>query len=634
MAATIRLSVRRSFALMASVAFIAGSTLGSAQQALAQSAEVAPSGTTAPATPTPPAAPTAPDVQAAPSTPPAAPQPAAPAAPAPAQAANPAPVAPAAPPVAASPTAPQPAAPAPEAPAPAQAVNPAPVAPPAPPVVASPAVANGPASVADLAQGLLGAVVNISTSQKVKDEGVGPSPKVPEGSPFQDFFNDFFKNRNGQSNNHKVSSLGSGFVIDPKGYIVTNNHVIEGADDIEVTFPSGNKLKARLIGTDTKTDLSVLKVEPKQPLTSVHFGDSSTMRIGDWVMAIGNPFGLGGSVTVGIVSARGRNINAGPYDNFIQTDAAINKGNSGGPLFNMKGEVIGINTAIISPSGGSIGIGFAVPSELASGVVAQLMDFGETRRGWLGVRIQPVTDDVAQSLGLDAAKGALVAGVIKGGPVDNGSIKAGDVILKFDGKVVNEMRDLPRVVAESPVGKEVDVEIMRDGKQQTVKVTLGRLEDSNDKAAAADTDNSAPGLAPDDNGNDDGNGVINPDQGDEGDDSDGQDQGDQQQNPAPQAVQNVLGMKLQALNADNRKSFGIADSVDGVVIMEIAPGSAAGEKGLKAGDVIVEVAQEFMQSPGAVLAKVNTLKKEGRRNAQMMIASANGDLRFIAVPLE
>ncbi|NNH33153.1 Do family serine endopeptidase, partial [Rhizobium sp. SEMIA 4085] len=354
---------------------------------------------------------------------------------------------------------------------------------------------NGPASVADLAEGLLDAVVNISTSQNVKgDEGAGPAPRAPDGSPFQEFFNDFFnKQQGGQGGNHNVSSLGSGFVIDPSGYIVTNNHVIEGADDIEVNFANGTKLKAKLIGTDTKTDLSVLKVEPRTPLTAVKFGDSSDMRIGDWVMAIGNPFGFGGSVTVGIISGRGRNINAGPYDNFIQTDAAINKGNSGGPLFNMKGEVIGINTAIISPSGGSIGIGFSVPSELAAGVVNQLREFGETRRGWLGVRIQPVTDDVADSLGLDTAKGALVAGVIKGGPVDNGSIKAGDVILKFDGKPVNEMRDLPRVVAESPVGKEVDVVVLRDGKEQTVKVTLGRLEDS-DQAASNDADTSPDGV--------------------------------------------------------------------------------------------------------------------------------------------
>ncbi len=491
---------------------------------------------------------------------------------------------------------------------------------------------NGPASVADLAQGLLDAVVNISTSQNVKDdEGAGPAPRAPDGSPFQEFFNDFFNKQKGkQGGNHNVNSLGSGFVIDPQGYIVTNNHVIEGADDIEVNFADGSKLKAKLIGTDTKTDLSVLKVEPKTPLKFVKFGDSSTMRIGDWVMAIGNPFGFGGSVTVGIISGRGRNINAGPYDNFIQTDAAINKGNSGGPLFNMKGEVIGINTAIISPSGGSIGIGFSVPSELAAGVVDQLREFGETRRGWLGVRIQPVTDDVADSLGLSSAKGALVAGVIKGGPVDDGSIKAGDVILKFDGKAVNEMRDLPRVVAESPVGKEVDVVVLRDGKEQTVKVKLGRLEDS-DQAAANDADNK--------------DGVINPDPSenqdmDEPDDDQAQPVPDGKGKPAEKApdakadTKSVLGLSLSLLSAETRKTFGIAESVDGVLVSEVAPGSLAAEKGLKAGDVIVEVAQEFMRSPDAVAAKVQSLKQEGRRNAQMMIASANGDLRFVAVPME
>ncbi|MBB3648602.1 serine protease Do [Rhizobium sp. BK619] len=499
---------------------------------------------------------------------------------------------------------------------------------------------NGPASVADLAEGLLDAVVNISTSQNVKDdEGVGPAPRAPDGSPFQEFFNDFFDKKQGNKGpNHNVSSLGSGFVIDPAGYIVTNNHVIEGADDIEINFANGSKLKAKLIGTDTKTDLSVLKVEPKAPLKSVRFGDSSTMRIGDWVMAIGNPFGFGGSVTVGIISGRGRNINAGPYDNFIQTDAAINKGNSGGPLFNMKGEVIGINTAIISPSGGSIGIGFSVPSELASGVVDQLREYGETRRGWLGVRIQPVTDDIADSLGLDTAKGALVAGVIKGGPVDDGSIKAGDVILKFDGKTVSEMRDLPRVVAESSVGKEVDVVVLRDGKEQTVKVKLGRLEDSDQAAASGD---AAPDGSQDD-------GVITPDPG-ENNDMDEPDSGDQAQ-PAPGAPtpdqhqgqvspdastpKNVLGLSLSLLSAETRKAFGIAESVDGVVVTEVTPGSASAEKGLKPGDVIVEVAQEFMKSPDAVAAKVKSLKQEGRRNAQLMIASANGDLRFVAVPME
>ncbi|WP_283194339.1 DegQ family serine endoprotease [Rhizobium sp. AN80A] len=490
---------------------------------------------------------------------------------------------------------------------------------------------NGPASVADLAEGLLDAVVNISTSQNVKDdEGAGPAPRAPDGSPFQEFFNDFFNKQKGKpGSNHNVSSLGSGFVIDPQGLIVTNNHVIDGADDIEINFADGTKLKAKLIGTDTKTDLAVLKVEPKKPLKAVQFGDSSVMRIGDWVMAIGNPFGFGGSVTVGIISGRGRNINAGPYDNFIQTDAAINKGNSGGPLFNMKGEVIGINTAIISPSGGSIGIGFSVPAELAAGVVQQLREFGETRRGWLGVRIQPVTDDIADSLGLSSARGALVAGVIKGGPVDDGSIKAGDVILKFDGKAVNEMRDLPRVVAESPVGKAVDVVVLRDGKEQTVKVTLGRLEDS-DQAAADSSENDGGVINPDPN--------ENQDMDDQNDDQahPTPDNKDKPAQPAPEVgdAKNILGLSLSALNADNRKSFGIAESVDGVLVSEVKPGSLADEKGLKAGDVIVEVAQEFMRSPETVVAKVQSLKQEGRRNAQMMIASANGDLRFVAVPME
>ncbi|MDL2408837.1 Do family serine endopeptidase [Rhizobium calliandrae] len=690
MASTNRPPFRRSFALLASVALIAGPTLAGIDRAYAQATQTPSTDTPAPNG----GATTGTQLPADTNTSTVAPATGLAATPAPAVGSAAAPNGEAAtgtqaPPANPATTAPataggtgqaaatgapnsntQPGTPAPAAPnsqTPATATNPAQapmggstatnqnpyVAPnyPTPPTTGNPAMNAGPASVADLASGLLDAVVNISTSQKVKDEGDGPAaPKVPDNSPFQEFFNDFFKNRNNDNSNRKVSSLGSGFVIDPSGYIVTNNHVIEGADDIEAIFPNGTKLKARLIGTDTKTDLSVLKVEPKHPLIAVKFGDSSRMRIGDWVMAIGNPFGLGGSVTVGIVSARGRNINAGPYDNFIQTDAAINKGNSGGPLFNMKGEVIGINTAIISPSGGSIGIGFAVPSELAEGVVKQLMDFGETRRGWLGVRIQPVSDDVANSLGLDSAKGALVAGVIKGGPVDNGSIRAGDVILKFDGKDVDEMRDLPRVVAESPVGKEVDVVIMRDGKQQTVKVTLGRLENSDQAAAASGGNNNQggknggdkpPQLAPNDNdsGNNGGSdGVINPDDGDGNDDgADGQQEPDddqQQQAPQPQASKDVLGMKLATLNAENRKSFGIADSVDGVVITQVAPGSAAADKGLKPGEVVVEVAQEFVQTPTAAAEKVASLKREGRRNAQMMIASPNGDLRFIAVALE
>jgi serine protease Do len=491
-------------------------------------------------------------------------------------------------------------------PPPSPAINP-------PPAPGAAAPAAGPASIADLSEGLLDAVVNISTSQSVKSDGNGPQqPQIQDGSPFQEFFDDFFDGEGGQQGNQKVSSLGSGFVIDPSGYVVTNNHVIEGADDIEVVFPNGSKLKATLIGTDTKTDLSVLKVEPKAPLKAVPFGDSRRMRIGDWVMAIGNPFGLGGSVTLGIISARGRNINAGPYDNFIQTDAAINKGNSGGPLFNMHGEVIGINTAIISPSGGSIGIGFAVPTEIAENVVHQLIEFGETRRGWLGVRIQPVTDEIADSLGLDRARGAMVSGIVNDGPIKNGEIKAGDVITSFDGSPVNEMRDLPRIVAESPVGKAVDVVIMRDGKEQTVKVTLGRLEDSAQSASADDGDEPDSGE-PDANNGDQGN---NP--------------GAEQSKEPVQAY----GMTIAPLGEEQRKSFGIAESVEGVVITEVAAGSLAAEKGVKPGEVIVEVAQDFVETPKDVTTRMEALKAEGRRNAHIMIADKTGNLRFVAIPLD
>ncbi|MEI2296496.1 DegQ family serine endoprotease [Ensifer sp. MJa1] len=465
---------------------------------------------------------------------------------------------------------------------------------------------NGPASVADLAAGLLDAVVNIATSQKVKNDDDAPAPQVPEGSPYQPYFDEFFKGQGGQGGNRQrtVDSLGSGFVIDPSGIIVTNNHVIEGADDIEVNFANGTKLKAKLIGKDTKTDLAVLKVEPKAPLKAVSFGDSRKMRIGDWVMAIGNPFGLGGSVSVGIISARGRNINAGPYDNFIQTDAAINRGNSGGPLFNMQGEVIGINTAIISPSGGSIGIGFSVPTELAANVVLQLKDFGETRRGWLGVRIQPVTDDIAESLKMAAPRGALVSGIIEGGPIANGEIKAGDVIVKFDGRDVTEMRDLPRAVAESPVGKAVDVVVIRDGKEQTVKVTLGRLEDGElaSAPAAATTDEGQKSDKP-------------------------------EAAPLP-ATDLILGMKLTTLNEETRKKYGIAEDVDGVVITEVAPNSAAAERRVEPGDVIVEVGQEAMDTPDDVADRVEELKSSGRRNALLMLSNKTGELRFVTVRVE
>src|ERR1700760_2134344 len=353
-------------------------------------------------------------------------------------------------------------------------------------VIAAPALARGPEGIADVAEKVIDAGVNISTSQTVEAKGGGDNrgaiPQLPPGSPFEEFFEDFFKNRRGGKGGgdlapHKTNSLGSGFIIDTAGIVVTNNHVIADADEINVIMNDGTKIKADIVGIDKKTDLAVLKFKPPKPLTAVKFGDSDKLRLGDWVVAIGNPFSLGGTVTAGIVSAKNRDISSGPYDSYIQTDAAINRGNSGGPLFNLDGDVIGVNTLIISPSGGSIGIGFAVPSKTVVGVVDSLRQFGELRRGWLGVRIQQVTDEIAESLGIKPARGALVAGVDDKGPARPAGIEPGDVIVKFDGKDIKEMRDLPRVVADTPVGKEVPVLIIRKGQEQTKRVTLGRLDD-------------------------------------------------------------------------------------------------------------------------------------------------------------
>src|SRR5467141_1656911 len=367
--------------------------------------------------------------------------------------------------------------------------------------VSTQALARGPDGIADVAEKVIDAVVNISTSQTVEakagGEGRGAMPQLPPGSPFEEFFDDFFKNRRGPGGGSKggdksgefqplkTNSLGSGFIVDTSGIVVTNNHVIADADEINVIMNDGTKIKADLVGVDKKTDIAVLKFKPVKPLIAVKFGDSDKLRLGEWVIAIGNPFSLGGSVTAGIVSARNRDINSGPYDNYIQTDAAINRGNSGGPLFNLDGEVVGINTAIISPSGGSIGIGFAVPSKTAVPVIDQLKQFGETRRGWLGVRIQQVTDEIADSLKINPPRGALVAGVDDKGPAKPAGIEPGDVIVKFDGKDIKEMRDLPRVVADTPVGKQTPVVVIRKGKEETKTVTLGRLEDG-EKLAAAD----------------------------------------------------------------------------------------------------------------------------------------------------
>src|SRR6476646_2822209 len=358
-------------------------------------------------------------------------------------------------------------------------------------LIPAPASARGPDGIADVAEKVIDAVVNSSTSQTVEakggGEGRGAMPQLPPGSPFEEFFDDFFKNRrgpgpggqgsekNGDLQPRKTTSRGSGFIVDTSGIVVTNNHVIADADEINVIMNDGTKIKAELVGVDKKTDLAVLKFKPVKPVTAVKFGDSDKLRLGEWVIAIGNPFSLGGTVTAGIVSARNRDINSGPYDSYIQTDAAINRGNSGGPLFNLDGEVIGVNTLIISPSGGSIGLGFAVPSKTVVGVVDQLRQFGELRRGWRGVRIQQVTEEIAESLNIKPARGALVAGVDDKGPAKPAGIEPGDVVVRLD---VKDPKDLSRVVADTAVGKEVEVVVIRKGNEETRKVTLGRLEDT------------------------------------------------------------------------------------------------------------------------------------------------------------
>ncbi|HZP10701.1 DegQ family serine endoprotease [Methyloceanibacter sp.] len=465
------------------------------------------------------------------------------------------------------------------------------------PLLPAQSFARGPDSVADIAEGLQDSVVNISTTQTVKGSkdatGIGPGPK---GSPFEEFFDDFF-DEDKEGLPRKVSSLGSGFVIDPSGLIVTNNHVIEGADEIIVNFTDGTKLKVtKILGHDPKTDLALLKVEPKKPLHAVTFGDSSKMRVGDWVMAIGNPFGLGGSVTVGIVSATKRDINAGPYDDFIQTDAAINRGNSGGPLFNMDGQVIGVNTAIISPSGGSIGIGFAVPSNSAVQVIDQLKQYGETRRGWLGVHVQNVTDEIAESLGLDGAKGALVATVTPDSPAATAGIQPGDVILDFDNQPIENVRSLPRAVAATPIGKSVPIKLLRKNETIALNVTVGQLPASEEAADDATQDESGT-----------------------------------QEDEAPEKEE-LLGLSIAPLTEDLRSQYGIGRSVEGVIITDVKPDSPAAQKDVKPGDVIVEVTQEKVKLPRDVMARLEAVKKSGRRTVLLLLSDAKGELRFVAVP--
>jgi serine protease Do len=471
----------------------------------------------------------------------------------------------------------------------------------------TPAAAKGPDSLSELAEKVQDAVVNISATQtleaKRSKNGEGPQmpPGVGPGAPFDDLFEEFFRRR-GQGvpeipRQRRSSSLGSGFVIDPSGIVITNNHVIADANEVTVIFNDGQKLKAEILGKDQKVDVAVLRVKPEKPLKAVRFGDSDKAKVGDWVLAVGNPFGLGGSVTAGIVSARNRNIDSGPYDNYIQTDASINKGNSGGPLFNMDGDVIGINTAILSPSGGSVGIGFATPANTVHPVIEQLQQFGETRRGWLGVRIQNIDDGIAETLNLGATRGALVAGVDDKGPSKPAGLKAGDVIVKFDGKPIKESRDLPKLVAATPVGKDVELIIVRGGKEQTKTVKLGRLEDG-EKVASKDGDKEKP----------DGAGGSS---------------------------QSVLGLELSRLSDDLRARYQIKDAVKGgVVITAVDPRSDAAEKRLQPGEVLLEVNQEAVSDPADVVKKVKALKSDGKKTALLIVANGQGDAHFVALPVE
>ncbi len=448
-----------------------------------------------------------------------------------------------------------------------------------------------PDSFADLADKISPAVVNITTSTVVERPS-GPSPIVPEGSPFQDFF-DQFRERQGEGNRpQRSSALGSGFVISEDGFVVTNNHVIESADEIIIEFFSGETLAAEVIGTDPKTDIALLKVKAEKPLPYVSFGDSDTARVGDWVLAMGNPLGQGFSLSAGIVSARNRAL-SGTYDDYIQTDAAINRGNSGGPLFNLDGQVVGVNTAILSPTGGSIGIGFSMASNVVKRVVDQLQQFGETRRGWLGVRIQDVTADVAEAMGLEKAAGALVTDVPEG-PAAEAGMMAGDVILSFDGQDVTDTRSLVRTVGNTEVGKTVRVVVFREGKTTTLKITLGRREE-------------AEGAIP----------VAQP----------GPD------NPAAPVEKTILGLTLTPLSDELRDQLELDNTAKGLVVINIDELSEAYEKGMRAGDVITEAGQQKVASLTDLDERIAEAKDAGRKSLLMLVRSS-GDPRFVALSIE
>ena len=452
---------------------------------------------------------------------------------------------------------------------------------------------------AQLAARLVGVVVNVSTTQvnsSANSKG-GPESQLPApGAPLDEFFRDFLGEKGATGGPNlpppRVASLGSGFIIDPSGIIVTNNHVIANAEQITVTLSDDTTLQAEVIGRDAVTDLALLKVEPKAPLPAASWGDSAKARVGDWVLAIGNPFGLGGTVTSGIISATARDIHSGPYDDFLQTDASINRGNSGGPMFNLAGEVIGINTAIFSPSGGSIGIGFAIPSAFARPIIDQLKATGKVARGWIGARIQPVTDDLAEAVGLDKGRGAMIAGVDPASPAAQAKLQPGDVILAFDGKPIDRSRQLPRLVADTAPDTFVKLSVWRDGKDQELELKVTALNPSR------------PAPPP-----------------------------PEPEKPKPPPSLDAFGLKLTKLTAELRKQFSLPETAKGVVITEVPQNSPGAAQGLRAGDLVVAVGHEAVTSLEEVQQKVAGAKKNGHKNALVRV-EREGNTRFIALPFE
>ena len=455
--------------------------------------------------------------------------------------------------------------------------------------------ATPPDSFAGLAEKVAPAVVNISTAHKITraDAQMPDLPfNFPKGSPFEEFFKQFRERQDGEPSSRVVNALGSGFIIDPSGYVVTNNHVIDEATQITVTMDDNRQFPAKLVGTDPQTDLALLKIEAPKPLPAVSFGDSDRAKVGDWVMAVGNPFGLGGTVTAGIVSARGRNINAGPFDDFLQIDAAVNQGNSGGPTFDMNGKVVGINTAIASPNGGSVGIGFAIPANLAKPVIEQLRAEGKVTRGWLGVQVQTVTPEIAGAMGLKEPEGALIAKVVPDSPAAKAKLRQGDVILKLDGKSIGEMRTLPRIVAAIPAGQTVKLDLWRDGRAADATVEIA-AQKGNERMASAESSSM---------------------------------------DKAQVHTSDVLGVEMAQLTDETRRGFTIPDGVTGVVVTDVKPDGLAAQHGVRVGDVIERVGTTAVDSPAQVDALAQTAKDEGQSSV-LLLVNRGGDEIFVGVKI-